>query len=69
MRGYARRGRWPDIGELASIVMLAVIGVWGVWFGIQSLMTLWWPLNVAYCLAGVVVALVSAAVARALLTR
>jgi len=69
MRGYARRGRWPDIGEVASIVVLAIIGVWGVWFGLQSLMTLWWPLNAAYLAAGLVVAFVSAAVGRAILTR
>jgi len=69
MRGYARRGRWPDIGELASIIVLALIGIWGVWFGVQSLMTLWWPLNAAYLAAGLVVAFISAAVGRALLTR
>jgi hypothetical protein len=69
MRGYARRGRWPDVGEVASIIVLAIMGVWGVWFGVQSLMTLWWPLNVAYLAAGLVVALVSAAVGRAILTR
>ena len=69
MRGYARRGRWPDIGELASIIVLALIGIWGVWFGVQSLMTLWWPLNAAYLAAGLVVAFVSAAVGRAILTR
>jgi hypothetical protein len=69
VRGYARRRRWPDFGELLSIVVLVVIGVWGVWFGVQSLLTLWWPLNVAYLVAGLVVAVVSAAVARAILTR
>jgi len=69
MRGYAGRGRWPDVGEVASIIVLAVMGIWGVWFGVQSLMTLWWPLNVGYLAAGLVVALVSAAVGRAILTR
>jgi len=69
VRGYARRGRWPDLGELASVVILAVIAVWGVWFGFQSVTTLWWPLNVAYLAAGLFVAGVSVAVARAILTR
>ncbi|HEY3060313.1 MAG TPA: hypothetical protein VGL99_15240 [Chloroflexota bacterium] len=69
MRGYVRRGRWPDLGESASIVVLAVIGAWGVWFGVQAVLTLWWPLNVVYLLAGVVVAGVSAAVGRAIISR
>jgi len=69
MRGYVRRGRWPDWGELASLVVLAVIGVWGVWFGVQSVLTLWWPLNVVYLLAGLTVAGVSAAVGRAIVSR
>jgi hypothetical protein len=69
VRGYARRGRWPDLGELASVVILGVIAVWGVWFGVQSVITLWWPLNVAYLAAGLLVAGVSAVVARAVLTR
>jgi hypothetical protein len=68
-RGYGGRRRWPDTGELIGIVMLAVIGVWGVWFGVQSLITLWWPINVAYLVAGALVAGISAAVARAMLTR
>jgi hypothetical protein len=64
-----RRGGSVDLGELTSLVLLAVIALWGVWFGVQSLLTLWWPVNVAYLLAGLAVAGVSAAVARALLTR
>jgi hypothetical protein len=64
-----RRGASFDIGEVTSLVLLGVIGLWGLWFGVQSLLTLWWPLNLAYLLAGALVALVSAAVARALLTR
>jgi hypothetical protein len=64
-----RRGAAFDLGEVLSLVLLGVIGIWGAWFGVQSLLTLWWPLNVAYLLAGLVVALISAAVARALLTR
>jgi 1,4-dihydroxy-2-naphthoate octaprenyltransferase len=64
-----RRGASFDLGEVVSLVLLGVIGVWGAWFGVQSLLTLWWPLNVAYLLAGLIVALISAAVARALLTR
>lgn len=59
----------PDAGELVGILLLAVIGLWGAWFGVQSLVTLWWPINVAYFAAGETVALVSAAVARALLNR
>ena len=69
MRGYAGRGRWPDFGELASLLVLAIISIWGVWFAVQSLLTLWWPLNVAYLVAGLAVAAVSAAVARAVLSR
>jgi divalent metal cation (Fe/Co/Zn/Cd) transporter len=69
VRGYAGRGRWPDLGELASVLVLAVISVWGVWFAVQSLLTLWWPLNVGYLVAGLIVAVVSAAVARAVLRR
>jgi hypothetical protein len=69
VRGYARRGRMPDLGELASVLVLAIIAIWGVWFAVQSLMTLWWPLNVAYLVAGLMVAGVSAAVARAVLSR
>jgi hypothetical protein len=69
VRGYARRSRRPDVGEVASLVVMAVIGVWGVWFGVQSVLTLWWPLNAVYLLAGLGVAGISAAVARAIVTR
>jgi hypothetical protein len=69
VRGYVRRGRWPDLGEAGSILVLAVIGIWGVWFGVQSVLTLWWPLNVVYLLAGLIVAGVSAAVGRAVVSR
>jgi hypothetical protein len=64
-----RRGAALDIGELTSLVLLAIIAVWGVWFGVQSMLTLWWPINLAYLVAGLIVALISAAVARALLAR
>jgi hypothetical protein len=69
VRRYAGRGRWPDLGELASVLVLAIIAIWGVWFAVQSLLTLWWPLNAAYLLAGLIVAGVSLAVARAVLSR
>jgi len=70
VRGYAGRGRrWPDLGELASLLVLGIIAIWGVWFAVQSLLTLWWPLNLAYLVAGLLVAVVSAAVGRAVLTR
>ena len=69
MRGYGGRKRLPDVGELIGIVMLAVIGLWGAWFGVQAWLTLFWPINVIYALAGAVVAVISAAVARALLNR
>jgi hypothetical protein len=69
MRGYGGRRGLPDAGELIGIVVLAVIGVWGAWFGVQALLTLWWPINAVYALAGAVVAFISAAVARALLNR
>ena len=71
MRSYGGGGRFrlPDAGELIGILLLAIIAVWGAWFGVQSLITLWWPINVVYLLAGAAVAIVSAAVARALLTR
>ena len=69
MRGYGGRKRLPDAGELLGIVILAVIGLWGMWFGAQAFLTLFWPLNVVYALAGAVVACISAAVARALLNR
>ena len=68
-RGYGGRNRWPDVGELAGIVLLALIAAWGVWFGVQALLALWWPINIMYALAGFGVALISAAVARALLSR
>jgi hypothetical protein len=68
-RGYGGRGRLPDAGELIGIVLLGIIGLWGVWFGVQSLIALWWPLNLAYALAGALVALISSAVAWALLHR
>lgn len=68
MRGYSGRGSgWPDAAEWASVALLAVIGLWGAWFGVQSLLSLWWPINMAYFIAGAVVATVSALVARALL--
>jgi hypothetical protein len=54
---------------VTSLVLLAVIAIWGIWFGVQSVLTLWWPINVAYLLAGILVAIVCAAIARALLTR
>jgi hypothetical protein len=70
MRGYrGRRTSWPDAGELIGTVLLAIIGLWGAWFGLQALLTLWWPINAMYALAGAVVAFISAAVARALLNR
>jgi hypothetical protein len=69
MRGYGGRKRLPDVGELIGIVVLAVIGLWGAWFGVQAWLTLFWPINVIFALAGAVVALISAAVARALLNR
>jgi hypothetical protein len=52
---------------MIGLVMLAIIGLWGVWFGVQSLVALWWPLNVVYGLAGAIVAIISSAVAWALL--
>jgi hypothetical protein len=69
MRGYGGRNRMPDVGEVAGIVLLGVFAVWGVWFGVQSFLTLWWPINVAYALAGAAVAAICVAVARALLNR
>lgn len=68
-RGYGGRRRLPDAGEWVGIVLLVVIGLWGVWFGVQSLITLWWPINLAYLVAGLAVAAVSAAVAWAMLNR
>jgi hypothetical protein len=68
--GYSRRhGSRLDAAELISVFLLAVIGLWGAWFGVQSLLTLWFPVNVVYLLAGCVVAVVSALVGRALLRR
>jgi hypothetical protein len=69
MRGYVRRGSRLDPGEVISLVVLAVIGVWGVWFGVQSVLSLWWPLNALYLLAGLIVAGISTAVGRAILAR
>jgi hypothetical protein len=63
-----QRGRL-DPAEILALLMLGIIGLWGVWFGIQSVVTLWWPLNLGYLLAGVLVAAISALVARALLSR
>jgi hypothetical protein len=69
-RGYGGRNRrLPDAGELIGIILLVIMAVWGVWFAWQSWLGLWWPLNVAYMAAGLVVALISLAVARALLNR
>ena len=65
----ARRRRLPDAGELIGLIVLAVIGLWGLWFGVQSLSTLWWPLNLAYSAAGAVVACISFGVGWALLDR
>ena len=69
MRGYGGRKRLPDVGELIGIVLLAVMALWGIWFGLQSLLALFWPINVLYALAGAIVAVISAAVARAMLSR
>jgi hypothetical protein len=69
MRGYGGRKRLPDAGELAGIVLLGVIALWGVWFGVQSFLALFWPINVLYAVAGAVVAIIATAVARALLNR
>jgi hypothetical protein len=68
MRGVARPGR-IDLGEWVSLLFLAVIAVWGLWFGVQSLLTLWWPINAAYLLAGLIVAAISALVGLAILKR
>ena len=68
VRGSYGGGRnLPDPGEAIGVALLAVIGIWGAWFGVQSWITLWWPINLAYFAAGSIVALVSAGVARALL--
>ena len=58
-----------DAGEIVSVALLGVIAIWGVWFGVQSLLTLFWPINVAYLVAGGLVTFVSTAVARALVAR
>jgi hypothetical protein len=69
-RGYGGRNRrLPDLGELIGIVLLGIMAAWGLWFGWQSMVGLWWPLNVAYTAAGVMVALISGGVAWALLNR
>jgi hypothetical protein len=60
--------RLPDAGELVGIILLGIIGIWGICFGLQSLLALWWPLNVGYGLAGALVASVSCAVAWAIIT-
>jgi hypothetical protein len=67
--GNPNRLRLPDIGELLGIGLLLIIGAWGVWFGWQAAISLWWPLNVAYAVAGGVVALISIAISLALLNR
>jgi hypothetical protein len=59
----------PDLGELIGVVILAIMGAWGLWFGWQSIVGLWWPLNLAYGMAGLAVAGIAAAVARAVLRR
>jgi hypothetical protein len=69
MRGAVRISGWPDRGEVVSLLVLAMIGIWGAWFGVQSLFALWWPLNVIYLLAGVGVAAIAAAVGRAIMSR
>jgi hypothetical protein len=69
MRGAVRISALPDKGELVSLLVLAVIGIWGVWFGVQSLLALWFPLNVIYLLAGLGAALIAAAVGRAIMSR
>jgi hypothetical protein len=66
---YGGRNRLPDVGEIVGIVLLAIMALWGLWFGLQSFLALWWPINVLYALAGATVALICAAVARALLNR
>jgi hypothetical protein len=57
------------VGELIGIVLLAVMALWGVWFGVQSFLTLWWPINLVYMLAGALVAVIATVVAGALLNR
>ena len=59
----------PDFGELVAIILLSIIGLWGLWFGWQSMVGLWWPINIAYLAAGVIVTLISGGVAWALLNR
>ncbi len=56
-------------GEIVSLLVLAFIGIWGAWFGVQSLLTLWWPLNALYLLAGLIVAAIAFAVGRAIMSR
>jgi hypothetical protein len=68
--GYGGGGRrWPDVGELLGLLLLAIIALWGVWFGWQSVLGLWWPLNAAYAVAGLLVAAISVGVGWALLNR
>jgi hypothetical protein len=66
---YGGPRRLPDAAELISVIVLAIMAVWGAWFCVQSLLALWWPLNLAYGLAGAMVAIISAVVARAVLKR
>lgn len=67
--GNPNRLRLPDMGELLGIALLLIIGGWGVWFGWQAAISLWWPLNLAYAVAGAAVAIISVAVSIALLNR
>ena len=69
VRGGYRGRPGIDWGEFISVAVLAIIGLWGAWFGVQSLITLWWPVNVAYLSAGAAVAVISAFVAKAVLNR
>ena len=64
-----RNRRLPDAGELISLLLLAIMAMWGLWFAWQSWLGLWWPLNAIYAAAGVIVALISITVGRALLNR
>ena len=69
-RGYGGRNRrLPDAGELVGLIVLAIMALWGGWFAWQSWLGLWWPLNILYAAAGVLVAVICVAVARALLNR
>jgi hypothetical protein len=64
-----RPGATLDLGEVTSLLLLAAIAIWGVWFAVQAAMSLWFPLNALYGLAGVGVAVVCVLVGRALLSR